>query len=153
MKKRSIIFWGLALGALLLAWGCAPTGVTVKPEFTDEQRATAERLLTHWNEYDIYAYQWGGQVPAALVFDVKNDNKRLKFGSNWTQITSEEQLLGGLERAKLWKAQAIPRLSSIIGPDGKVWGYAMTGYGQIFANVADENTINILPPRDPRPPQ
>ena len=150
--KRQFIFWGIVLAVVLFVAACA-TQSTVKPVFSDEQRATAERLLTHWNEYDIYGYQWGGQVPAVLVFDLKKDNKRLRVGSNWIQVTSREQLCKGIERASLWKAQAIPRLSSIVGPDGTVWGYAMTGYGQISASVADANTIDISPPRDPRPIQ
>jgi hypothetical protein len=150
--KRQCIFWGTGLAVVLLVAACA-TQSTVRPVFSDEQRATAERLVTHWNEYDIYGYQWGGQVPAVLLFDVKNDNKRLRVDKNWVQFTSEEQLRTGIQRASLWKAQAIPRLSTIVGPDGTVWGYAITGYGQISASVADANTIDISPPRDPRPPQ
>jgi hypothetical protein len=151
--KRSIIFSGLALGALLLASGCATSGVTIKQTFTDEQRANAEKLVTQWNEFDIYFYEWGGQVPAVLLFDIKKDDKRLRVGNDWTKITSQQQLLAAIESGKMWKTHAVPRMAEIIGPDGVAWGYAVTLHGQVFASVADERTIDISPPKDPRPPR
>jgi len=72
--KRSIIFSGLALGALLLASGCATSGVAVKP-VTDNRDVVAEKIITNWNQYDIYFYEYGGQVPGALVLDPRTTIK------------------------------------------------------------------------------
>jgi len=150
MKKRSIIFWGLALSVLLLVSGCATSGVAVKP-ITDSRDAVAEKLIANWNQYDISFYEYGGQVPGALVLDPKNDNKKLRVGSNWTKITSQQELIAVIQRGKMYKAHTFPMLSSITGPDGTEWGYVVTMMGSVSTSMADANTMDIMPPRDPRP--
>jgi hypothetical protein len=148
--KRSIIFWGLALGALLFASVGGAAGVKVTP-LIDKRDAVVEKLVTNWQDYEISFYQWGGTVPGVLLFDPKNDNKVLRVGKNWTKITTQQELSSAIERGKMYKVNMFPILSSITGPDGTVWGYVVTMSGQVYGKAADANTIDISPPRDPRP--
>ena len=149
--KRQVISWALVLAVFSLFLGCTPK-VTVKQEFTDEQRAGAQRLVEKWDEFDIYLYMWTYQAPAALVFDIKNDDKTLRVGRNWEKITTKESLLDVFRKGKVWREYAIPNVSAIIGPDGKDWGYAITIIGTVKATVADERTIDVQPPKEPPRP-
>ena len=92
-------------------------------------------------------------MPGALVLDPKNDNKKLRVGSNWTKITSQQELIAVIQRGKMYKAHTFPMLSSITGPDGTEWGYVVTMMGSVSTSMADANTMDIMPPRDPRPSQ
>ena len=149
--KRQIISWGLVLAAFIFFLGCRPR-VTVQQQFTDEQRTSAQKLITNWSEFDIHFFEWVYQTPVVAVFDIKNDDKTLRVGSNWQKIRSEEDLKGLIKKSKIWGEYAIPNVSAIIGPDGKVWGYAITAMGKVTATVADERTIDVQPPKEPQRP-
>jgi hypothetical protein len=149
--NRHVIAWGTVTLILLLALGCAPR-MAAKQQCYDETRSHTQNLVERWEEYDIYLYEWTFRVPAAILFDLKNDGNTLRVGSGWSRITTRESLIAALERRNVWRDLGAPYLCSITGPDGNLWGYAATIAGTVSATEVDGRTMDISPPREPNRP-
>ncbi len=147
--KRQVIFWLTAMATILFVVACA-TQSTVKPVSTEDQGALAKRLFNNAQDYDIYYYEWGNQVPACLIFDIKNDGKKIAVGPNWQKINSKQELDVVLDKGEMWRTHVAPKLEALTGSDGAVWGYALTMTGSVMAIRAGD-TMTIPPPRDIRP--
>ena len=92
-------------------------------------------------------------MPACLIFDIKDDGKKIVVGPNWRKIESKQELDAALDKGRMWKTHVVPRLEAIVGSDGAPWGYALTMTGSVVASQANDTTMNISPPRDIRPSQ
>jgi hypothetical protein len=147
--KRKVILWLTAMATILFVAACA-TQSAVKPVSMEDQGAVAEKVFNNPQDYDIYYYEWGGQVPACLVFGIKHEGKKIVVGPNWQKINSKQELDAVLDKGTMRKTHVAPRLEELTGSDGTVWGYALTMTGSVMAIQAGD-TMTIPPPRDIRP--
>jgi hypothetical protein len=164
MRGKTMISKRLAgIGVLIFAlvMGCAGNYGNFKRQTRSESKATKQQLIHNWSDYDIWAYK--PPRITIIIFDPKNDNRKISVGSNWrmvkdqqmwTEIVKENTASDG-EFTLVWGNYG-PYYSTgvqeIWGPDNQLYGYVV--YQQYAVSLQrveqiDENTIRISwsPPR------
>lgn len=135
--------------------GCANT---VKYQFesspsytpTDGSRTTIAVLSQRWTDYDIYYSGVNLEHARGILFDPKNDAKKLvPKGDDWSKVEDSETY----DRLITWVAgtgEYDGRLFRILYPDDQFVGYLYLNIDQSYtgARVVDENTIIFLPIRN-----
>ena len=119
-------------------------------------------MLDNWSDYDIWLHYHSEYKPPRLtiiVFDTKNDGKKILLGSNyskvqdqevWTEIVKENTTSDG-EFTLVWNNYALgPYYSTgtqeIWGPENQLYGFIV--YQQYVVllervTLVDENTIRL----------
>lgn len=156
MSNRYTIY--LSLFVIISFIGCAP-GVKLKFESMGSQPAesgsqiTIHRLAENWTDYDIHFSGVSASKVQGILFDPKNDDKRLvPEGDYWKKVENKETMDDLLK----WNASAfnyIARLMEIIHPDGQFFGYLYLNIEQNFAGfkVINDKTIAVFPVRKEGP--
>ena len=141
--KRTINVGLIGVLALLLFTGCAMTqGVAMlgAPE-SHGQRVTLQDLVKNWQDYTIYYAGQTPDIPAALLFDPKNDNKKLE-GKWWERVKDKETLTSMVSFIKNYTNYS-PHLYSIVGPGGVVYGYVFSPTNDVLVKVLNANTLYV----------
>lgn len=152
LMNRWIIF--LVILSIVPLIGCA-NSVKLKFESmgsqitTDGSGTTIYRLAENWTEYDIH-YSGGSSASVqGILFDPKNDDKRLvPDGDAWTKVEDQETMNQLLN----WNASVFDRkgrLMQIVHPNGQFFGYLYLNIEQNFSGfkVVDDKTIAVFPVR------
>ena len=113
--------------------------------------ATIKEIEENWQDYDIYYAGLSYKSPSAVMFDPKQDGKRL-IGIKWMPVTERSVLLTIVEWLDA-DANYPPTLWKILGPKGEFFGYMYTSATQqVVIEEIDPNTLKIgnipLPPFD-----
>jgi len=154
--NKWIIF--LALLSIVPLIGCA-NSVKLKFESmgsqstTDGSRTTIHRLAENWTEYDIHYSAISLSSAQGILFDPKNDDRKLVAeGDGWKKVEDQETLNHLLQ----WNASEfdyIARLTQVVHPNGQFFGYLYLNIEQNFAGfkVIDDKTIAVFPVRTEGP--
>lgn len=113
--------------------------------------ATIKEIEENWQDYDIYYAGLSYKSPSAVMFDPKQDGKRL-IGIKWMPVTERSVLLTIVE----WLAADVsypPTLFTILGPKGEFFGYMYTSAMEdVVIEEIEPGTLKIdnipLPPFD-----
>ena len=89
--KRFAILGVLALFIIAAITGCSEYG---RLQVVPGQGAgiSIEQLEGHWQDYDIYYSVWPADQPVAILFDPKDDDKRL-VAESWIKMRPEGNAL------------------------------------------------------------
>ena len=161
MKYVSIL-----LIAFAFIMGCAGTYGNFKRQSESESKVTKRELIDNWSDYDIWLHYHPRYKPPRLtiiVFDTKNDDKKVLSRSSWPKVKDQEMwteivkantasdgelTLGWANYGPYYTA-----VQEIWGPDNQLYGYII--YQQYAVSLQrveqiDENTIRISwgPPRE-----
>jgi hypothetical protein len=141
--KRDIAVTSILLFALVL--GCAGGGGYGKMRVEEGGGMTPETLVNNWQNYDIY---WAGtdqSTAIAVLFDPKNDGKTLQMGPRWGRASDQVTVnkMVGLIKQTSGSGGFVPRLFTILGPDGSTFGYVYTVINHLVINVIDEKTMLV----------
>jgi hypothetical protein len=112
---------------------------------------TLAELRENWEEYTIYySYRWDSR-PSAIMFDPKNNGKKL-VGDNWYKIEDQEALS---ETIRIIQEQYdYAKVEIIEGPDNKFFGYMYYPHWlNIPVKMVDERILYVstLPPYQSAP--
>jgi hypothetical protein len=132
---RRIAWVTVMLAVLIAAYGCANYGA-IKPAYNE---MTIEMLLNNWKDYDV---SWTGLSvgePTALMFDPKDDGKKL-VGDIWHPVESKEALVGFVSWLKANQVY-YPFVWRILGPDGQFYGYLYSGCKYAVVKPMNETTV------------
>ena len=115
-----------------MAWGRYGQIKPAGPEMNIEQ------LAAHWEEYHVF---WAGveSQSAAIVFDIKGDDKVITLHKYWAPVKDKSQLsktIGLLQRAGSTAA-----LYKIIGPGDQIFGYIYKSTPSPLIKVVNEKTL------------
>ena len=164
MKQTKYV--SLILIILLLATGCAGNHGNFKRKTGSESSATKRELIDNWSDYDIWLHYHSGYKPPRLtiiVFDTKNDDKKIVFRSSWPKVKDQEMwteivkanTASDGEFTLVWDNYGhdyTTGVHEILGFDNQLYGFIIhQQYAVSLQRVeqVDENTIRISwsPPR------
>jgi hypothetical protein len=152
----------------LLVTGCAGNYGIFKRKTGSESKATKRELIDNWSDYDILLIYYTGYNPprlVAIIFDAKNDDKKILIEENrrmvkvkdqemWTEIVKEHTTSDG-EFVLIWgpwQDTAHTGVQEIWGPDNQLYGYTIYQENAVAlqrVELVDKNTILLSgqPPR------
>ena len=145
--------WILTAGiffALCFSGGCMGNYGTLRVA-SGKWGTTIKEIEDNWENYDIYYAGLSYKSPSAIMFDPKDDGKRL-IGVKWIPVTDKWVVVTIVE----WLDSYInhpPTLWKILGPKGEFFGYMYTSAMQeVVIEEIEPNTLKIdnipLPPID-----
>lgn len=144
-NKRIAVSIFIVMVLVLMISGCATYG-TLQMESRSPYRGKAEynnrmtidKLVGHWQDYDVYYAGYKASRATGVLFDPKNDNRKLTNGW-WQKINDKETLMYVLKWLGLRRGLYSNSLYKMIGPDGQFYGYVYTPfYHLVFKSVGNE---------------
>ena len=164
MKQTKYV--SLILILLLLATGCSGNYGNFKRKTGSESNATKRELIDNWSDYDIWLHYHSGYTPPRLtiiIFDPKNDDRKISVGTNWRMVKNQEMWTEIVETntasdgefTLVWDNYGhdySTGVQEILGFDNLLYGFIIhQQYTVSLLRVEqiDENTIRISwsPPR------
>lgn len=155
MKRKKylcLIFIGI-----VIAYGCSLISGYGKLRQQNKKvdGITIQHLQDTWEEYNIYYAGYYGSLsikhPSAIVFDLRNDDRKLG-GDKWTIVSDKQtllELIDSIQRQESLEGLN-PDLWKIYGPDEKFYGYFYSAWRHLVVKVVDEKTMEMfdlpLPP-------
>ena len=135
---------GLLILIFIFSLGCAANsgnyGKVIKQSGTDDRIALAE-LVENWNEYDIYYGKRSIRWADAIMFDPKNNGKKLT-GDSWIKIEDPETLDEKIREIQNMYTYA--RVHLIEGADHQVFGYMYYPYYlRVPVKIVDDQTLYV----------
>ena len=137
----------IMLIAFVSIMGCSGKSGKIKTQSKSESKITQQELIDNWSDYTIWLKS------AAVVFDPKNDDRKIVVGSHWGTV-NDQQTWEGIVKANttaegnitpLWANYSMTRVREIRSPDGQyLFGYIIHQQGDLVsARPVDENTMRL----------
>jgi hypothetical protein len=127
-----------------LTFGCvAPKGYG-KLGFaqTKEPKMTLDQLVKDWENYDIYYSGVHEDYVFGIMFDPKDDERKLVGHEWWEPVETQEDLRQMILSMNIFKAfQYQPMLWKILGPDNQLYGFTYTARYPMIIKVIDDRTL------------
>ena len=137
---------GMVILIFVFIMGCSGTNGKIVKQTGTEDKMTLAELRENWEEYTIYySYRWDSR-PSAIMFDPKNNDKKL-VGDSWYKIEDQETLSETIRIIQDFYDYA--KVEVIKGPDNQFFGYMYYPYYlRIPVKMVDERTLYVstLPP-------
>ena len=143
--NRSICIMILVIFALT---GCSGDYARIKTLPASESKVTQQELIDNWSDYTIWLRS------TVVVFDPKNDDRKIVVGSNWGTV-NDQATWEGIVKANttadgnitpIWANYSMTRVREIRSPDGQLlFGYIIHQQGDLVsARLVDENTMRLF---------
>ena len=111
---------GIAALIVIFIMGCSGYGI-IKTQTATDNKMTLAELIENWEDYHVYYRTRVNQEPEEMMFDPKNDDKRLVGDDFWIKITDQQTLSETMEIIEInWYGGVI---QIIEGPDRQFFGY------------------------------
>ena len=125
----------------LLAMGCSRNN-SIKDLSESESKAIQQELNDSWPNYNIRYNQ------AVIVFDPKNDNKKILVPNGWYPVEDQEtwtQIVNGFKIIPFGVNQVWGEpIREIWGHDNQFYGYVSHNQGMLVAvKIVDEDTVQL----------
>ena len=138
---------GIAILIFVIITGCSGTHANIKNQSGDESRLTQKKLIDNWSEYHIWFKS------TVIVFDPKNDDKKILVGSKWGTVKDQETWTGIVKANTtdqgdidpVWSYDPMTGVREIWGPENQFYGYVIHQRRDLVnATVVDENTVRLF---------
>ena len=83
------ILAGITILIFAFIMGCSGNYGKFKRQAGSESKATQRELIDNWSDYDIWLIHRKGRL-AVIIFDPKNDNRKISVGSDWSKVKNQE---------------------------------------------------------------
>lgn len=113
----------------------------------DSNEITIQALIDNWQNYDISYAGLDVRLPLGIMFDPKNNETTL-VGDCWKTVANQQTLME-IARWIYPNTQYPPKLSKILGPDGRFYGYLYHSYGPVFLKQVDDRKIYVYNLEEP----
>ena len=133
--------------AFICIAGCAGGNYgKLKTQSEGDSRATQQELINNWSDYDIWF------LSAVIVFDPKNDDKKILVGRNWGTVRDQEtwteivkaNTTSDGDISPMWASYSMTGVREIWSPDNQLYGYVMhQNRDGVSVAVVDENTMRL----------
>ncbi len=137
---------GMAILTFAFIMGCSGSYGKVKSQSESDSMNTQKDLINNWSDYDIRFKSF------AIVFDPKNDNRKILLGGNWETVNDQDTWTDlvkanttdqGEIRPK-WANHPMTRVREIWGPDNQLYGYVIHQQGDgVSVKQVDENNLRL----------
>ena len=146
LKFICLLFIGFAF-----MLGCSGTNANIRNLSQSESKAIQQELLDNWSDYDISYHT------AVLVFDPKNDDKKILVGNYWGTVNDQEtwtRLINGSERLPgSWQTNIVwGNQIREIWVNNQFYGYISHQPTELVAaRIVDGNTVRLFRNRSAAP--
>ncbi len=144
MKKKGKIclaFVGIILILPISTWAFFGSYGKLRVQPRGPEKVTIEMLEERWEDYDVYfAGPWIGR-PSAVMFDPKDDDRKLVPHKWWVPVKKKEDLLQVVSGVKVGQVSFWPIVWRILGPDDQHYGYMYTAWQHVLIKVVDDKTL------------
>ena len=136
----------LAILIFVLMMGCSGNYGKLKTQSSNDSKITQQKLIDNWSDYDI----WFGS--AVIVFDPKNDDKKILVGSKWGKVKDQEtwteivkvSTTSHVNISPIGADYAMTRVREIWSPDNQFYGYIIHQRpDMVSAKVVDDNSMRL----------
>ena len=104
-----------------------------------EPKMTLNQLVENWNDYDVYySGVWKGYV-YGVMFDPKNDDRKLVGHEWWAPVETKEDLSQMIRLINAFPFE--PQLWKILSPDNQLYGFIYTFRHPVMIKVIDDRTL------------
>jgi len=143
---KTIKYVSVMLIAFISIVGCSGTYGKLKTQSRNDSTVTQQKLIDNWSAYDIWFKS------AVIVFDPKNDDKKILVSGTWGTVNDQETWNGIVKEnttshgniSPLWASYSMTRVREIWSPDNQFYGYIIHQQpDSVSAKVVDENTMRL----------
>jgi hypothetical protein len=121
MKLAKFLCIGLTAFLLFgFVWGCADQQRYGRTMVT-KSVPTIEALYENWSDYEVYVQAASPTLPIGIIFDLKEDGKKITYHNFWTPVKDKEELDMFIRRLKNREGRLY--VQEIRDPDKQVYGY------------------------------
>ena len=111
-------------------------------ETPSKKRATLNQLYEQWENYRIYYAGPSISQPTAILFDPKDDKRKIETHEYWAPVKKREELWDLIGHIQTSQYQ-YPVMKSILGPGNAFYGYLYTNWTHVVLKVIDQKTLWI----------
>jgi len=141
--------------AFVFILGCSGTSGTLKTQSESDSKVTQQELIDNWSDYNIWVNYNRAPELNIIVFDPKNDDRKILVGSNWSKVKDQEMWTEILkanttsdgDNRSMGAFYDWPSgVEEIWGPDNEFYAfiiYQTSTVDSIYLELADEKTIRI----------
>ena len=129
---------------MLVISGCAGYGKMKLPP-NSEADALLEDLLSRTDEYVVHYHGNSEKLVSGLLFDLKSDNRNIRpDGALWNEVTDAEAIASIANIIlRTNEPHYFPNIYQVLDPQGKFYGYIITGWTGLVIKPVDENTLRV----------
>ena len=147
---KTVKYISLMLMVFLLILGCSGNSGKLKTQSENDSKVTQQELIDNWSDYHIRYRAF------AIVFDPKNDDKRILLGGkkgwwwsaikdqeSWTEFVKENTTSQG-DISPIGADFSMTGVREIWGPDSQLYGFIITQrMDTVSTRLVDENTLRL----------
>lgn len=143
---RNHLMYGLLLCVMLSAAGCSGFG-TLQVECAYNCGYEVQAIMDDFEEYHVYYAGQDPGLPAGILFDPKNDSRRIQPG-RWKKVVSKD-LARDIIRVLEADPQFHPKLMRVLGAKDQMYGILYTPYRHVPVKQQDPGVIKVYHLRQP----
>jgi len=147
---------GIVILILIFIMGCSGTKGKLKTQSEGDAKVTQQELINNWPDYNVRVFYSKAPGLSLIVFDPKNDHKKILVGSNWDTVKDQETWTeivkanttndGDFSMAWAGYDYSTTGVQEILGPDNQLYGFII--YQKIVVDwvsvkLVDKNTIQL----------
>ena len=126
--------------------GCVGPSGKLKTQSVEDSKVTRQELIDNWSDYDIWFRS------AVIVFDIKNDDKKLLVDGSWGTVKDQETWTGIVKAntmgdgsiSPVGASYAMTEVREVWSPDNQFYGYIIHQQpDSVSVRVVDENTMRV----------
>jgi hypothetical protein len=145
MNLEKCLYLGL-IGVFLatLTFGCVTPKGYGKLGFTQttEPKMTLDQLVENWKDYDIYYSGVHRDYVIGIMFDPKDDERKLVGHEWWEPVETQEDLHHYILMINFFKSfRYEPMLWKILDRDNQRYGFIYTARYPMIIKVIDDRTL------------
>ena len=159
---------GIAILIFIFIIGCSGNYGKLIPQSESDSKVTQRELIDNWSDYNIWPgyFKWFGGGPggagpggawlALIVFDPKNDDRKILVGSSWGKVKDQE-IWTEIVKTKTTSDgdfslvfadydYRTTGVQEIWGSDNQLYGfiiYQQTMVDSVDVKLVDENTMQL----------
>ena len=142
VKKSAVLV--LMISLFFVVAGCGSYG-KLRLQSGPSETMTTQQLNTNWKQYNILGTGVEPNVPSAIIFDRKDDDRTI-IGDRWWVLQDSQavsDMIGRIESQTI-VGQYYPRLWKMLGPDDYLYGYMLTAWHHATMIIGDDKTMRAL---------
>jgi len=137
---------GIIILIVVFLMGCVGPSGKLKTQSITDSKVTLQELIDNWTEYDIWFQS------AVIVFDKKNDDKKLLVDGTWGTVKDQETWTGIVNANTMGDGSINPAganytmtgVREVWSPDNHFYGYIIHEQpDSVSVRVVDENTMRV----------
>lgn len=131
---------------LLVSAGCAGFG-SLQVQCAYDCQQEVQSIMNDFSGYHVYYSGQDQDLAAAILFDPKNDSRRIQPG-DWKHLPDQSsawEVIRNLEADQ----EFYPKFMRVLGEKGNLYGYLYTPYQHVPVKQQDVNVIRVYRLRQP----